>query len=103
LWVDVIVEDVLRMRPTTQHVINDAKSPSGPIHVGSLRGVILHDCVARGLQAKNHSVTFLFGFDDYDPLDSRPAAVPVEFDRYLGMPLSDVPSPDGGGGSYARH
>ena len=34
---------------------------------------------------------------------SRPAAVPVEFDRYLGIPLSDVPSPDGGGGSYARH
>ena len=103
MWVDVIVEDVLRTRSTTQHVINDAKSPSGPIHVGSLRGVILHDCVARGLGAKNHPVSFLFGFDDYDPLDSRPAAVPVEFDRYLGMPLSDIPSPDGGGGSYARH
>ena len=103
MWVDVIVEDVLRTRPVDTHVINDAKSPSGPIHVGSLRGVVLHDCMARGLLAKNQQVTFLFGFDDYDPFDSRPATVPAEFDRYLGVPLSEVPSPDGGGESYARH
>ncbi len=103
MWVDVIVEDVLRTRPGDHYVINDAKSPSGPIHVGSLRGVVLHDCIARGLAAKNQQVTFLFGFDDYDPFDSRPAAVPSEFDRYLGMPLSEVPSPTGGHEGYARH
>ena len=40
MWVDVIVEDVLKTRPQDRYVINDAKSPSGPIHVGSLRGEI---------------------------------------------------------------
>ena len=50
MWLDVIVEDVLASRPADRYVVNDAKSPSGPIHVGSLRGVVLHDCVARALQ-----------------------------------------------------
>ncbi len=103
MWADMIVEDVLRARPADHYVINDAKSPSGPIHVGSLRGVVLHDCIARGLAAKGSGVTFRFGFDDYDPFDSRPAAVSPEFDRYLGMPLSEIPSPGGGRDSYARY
>ncbi len=103
MWVDVIVEDVLRTRPADQYVINDAKSPSGPIHVGSLRGVVLHDCVARGLQEQGRGFRFLYGFDDYDPMDSRPITVPAEFDRYLGMPLSEVPSPDGRATSFGHY
>lgn len=103
MWVDVIVEDVQATRPAGHYVINDAKSPSGPIHVGSLRGVALHDCIARGLEAGDRRATFTFGFDDYDPMDSRPASVPPEFDQYLGVPLSEVPSPAGGTDNFGRH
>jgi lysyl-tRNA synthetase class 1 len=103
MWVDVIVEDILSSRPADRYVINDAKSPSGPIHVGSLRGVVLHDCLARGLRDHRREATFLYGFDDYDPMDSRPASIPAEYDRYLGMPLSEVPSPGGGGQSYGQY
>lgn len=103
MWVDVIVEDVLRTRPGDHYVINDAKSPSGPIHVGSLRGVVLHDCIARGLREKERPARFLYGFDDYDPMDTVPAAAPPEFRRYLGVPLSEVPAPAGAGDSFARH
>jgi len=103
VWVDVIVEDVLKTRPSARYVINDSKSPSGPIHVGSLRGVILHDCVARGLATAGQSVQFLFGFDDYDPMDARPAALPAEFDRYLGVPISEVPSPSEQSESFGRY
>ncbi|HEY3249059.1 MAG TPA: lysine--tRNA ligase [bacterium] len=103
MWVDVIVEDILGSRPADRYVINDAKSPSGPIHVGSLRGVVLHDCVLRGLQDQGRDAVFLYGFDDYDPMDSRPQAVSPDFDRYLGVPLSEIPSPEGGAQSYAQH
>jgi lysyl-tRNA synthetase class 1 len=102
VWLDVIVEDVLASRPADRYVVNDAKSPSGPIHVGSLRGVILHDCVARALSDRGRPARFLYGFDDYDPMDGRPAGVPEEFDRYLGMPLSEIPAPDGNAPSFAR-
>jgi lysyl-tRNA synthetase class 1 len=103
VWLDVIVEDVLASRPADRYVVNDAKSPSGPIHVGSLRGVVLHDCVARALRDKGHPAQFLYGFDDYDPMDGRPVGVPEEFDRYLGLPLSEIPSPGGDAESYARN
>ncbi len=103
VWVDVIVEDVLASRPADRYLINDAKSPSGPIHVGSLRGVVLHDSIARALRDGGCKVRFLYGFDDYDPMDARPVAVPAEFDRYLGMPLSEIPSPDGSAPSFARY
>lgn len=103
MWVDVVTEDVQRRRPADQYVINDAKSPSGPIHVGSLRGVMLHDCVARALRDAGRTMRFIFGFDDYDPFDARPATVPADFDRYLGIPLSEVPSPDGGQGGFGRY
>lgn len=103
MWVDVIVEDILASRPADRYVVNDAWSPSGPVHMGSLRGVVLHDCVARALRGQGRSVEFLYGFDDYDPLDGIPAGAAAGFERYLGMPLSEVPSPDGGPGSFARH
>jgi lysyl-tRNA synthetase class 1 len=58
--------------------------------------------VARALVDRGRPARFLYGFDDYDPLDGRPAGVPEEFDRYLGMPLSEIPAPDGDAPSYAR-
>lgn len=103
MWVDVIVEDVLKARLAARYVINDAWSPSGSAHVGSLRGVVLHDCVSRGLKDAGREIRFLYGFDDYDPVDAMPAGAPPEFARYLGMPQSEVPSPFGEAGTFAQH
>jgi lysyl-tRNA synthetase class 1 len=45
-WIDQIVENILQWQKehniTTFHV-DDMKTPSGRVHVGALRGVILHD------------------------------------------------------------
>ena len=54
------------------HVINDSKTPSGRVHVGALRGVVLHDAVFRALKARGIEARYLFGVDDYDPLDEIP-------------------------------
>src|SRR5258708_39457698 len=102
MWVGGVVEDILGRRTDDAHIVNDAKSPSGPIHVGSLRGVILHDCVTRGLQEKAQRVRFLYGFDDYDPLDALPAGASEEWRRYLGVPLSEIPAQAGAATSVGR-
>ena len=39
-WADEIAAQV-----TGRQVVNDSKTPSGTVHVGSLRGVVLHDVV----------------------------------------------------------
>ncbi len=102
MWVDVLVDEILKTRPDAQHVVNDAKSPSGRVHVGSLRGVILHDCVARGLAARGAQVEFQYGYDDYDPFDGLPPGQD-DLRPQLGRPLSTVPSPEPGAApSFAR-
>jgi len=106
MWVDRIVEEILRETPEgmrIRHVINDAKTPSGHIHVGSLRGVILHDCIYRGLAAAGAEVEYLYGFDDLDPMDDLPSYLGEEFRAFMGMPLCQIPSPGPGAESYARY
>ncbi len=95
MWVDLLVEEILKARGREGHVVNDAWSPSGDAHVGSLKGVVLHDAVTRGLRDRGASVQFIYGFDDYDPLDAIPPYLDRErFAPYLGMPLAHVPSPE---------
>jgi len=103
VWVDLLADEILRTRSDARHVVNDAKSPSGRIHVGSLRGVILHDCVARALRDRGAAAEFLYGYDDYDPLDGLPAGH-EDLVPSLGVPLSAVPSPDpAAASSFARY
>ena len=76
-------------------LVNDSKTPSGRAHVGSLRGVLIHDVVARVLGQKGLPVRYTFGVDDYDPLDELPAGQAETFRTHLGKPLCDVPAPKG--------
>ena len=43
-WADEIAASV-----GGPQVVNDSKTPSGTVHVGSLRGVVLHDAIRRAL------------------------------------------------------
>ena len=63
MWVDLLAEELLKQHGGP-HVVNDAKTPSGHVAVGSLRGVIMHDCVARALRDAAVATEFLYGFDD---------------------------------------
>ena len=85
-------------------IINDSKTPSGRVHVGALRGVLIHDALFRTLKAKGIEARYLFGVDDYDPLDEIPAGKGEHFEKYLGQPLCNVPPPDGSAASdMAEH
>ncbi len=98
-WADEIASQV-----AGPQVVNDSKSPSGTVHVGSLRGVVLHDAICRALRRAGHEATFLYGVDDMDAMDSQALLTPDAVDRYMGAPLSRVPAPEGSSAaSYARH
>ena len=85
-------------------VVNDSKTPSGRVHVGSLRGVIVHDTIYRALKRAQKPVRFLYGIDDYDALDGIPAYLDSNrFQEYLGQPLCNVPSPGEGASDYAKY
>jgi lysyl-tRNA synthetase class 1 len=85
-------------------VINDSKTPSGRVHVGALRGVLIHDAIRRAVSDAGVPVTFLYGVDDYDPLDELPAGLEEFYRPHLGKPLCDVPPPPGSDASdIAEH
>ncbi len=85
-------------------VVNDSKSPSGTVHVGSLRGVVLHDAIHRALIGAGLQSKFLYGVDDMDAMDSAALLTPDAIEKYMGAPLSRVPAPEGSGAAnYARH
>ncbi|HEX2883291.1 MAG TPA: lysine--tRNA ligase [Candidatus Limnocylindria bacterium] len=85
-------------------VVNDSKTPSGTVHVGSLRGPVIVDTIARALRDAGRQVVLRYGVDDLDPMDSQALLTPDAIERYMGVPLSAVPDPAGDcHPSYARH
>ena len=49
-------------------------------------------------------VEFRYGIEDLDPMDSQALLTPDAVERYMGVPLSHVPAPDGSPHpNYARH
>lgn len=93
-WAEDRAQKVIK-RHQEPYVVSDEKTPSGKIHVGALRGVVLHDAVARVLRTWKKPVRYIYCFDDYDPLDKIPAGLNRKaYEPFLGVPLSKVPAPD---------
>ncbi len=85
-------------------VVNDSKTPSGTVHVGSLRGPVILDVITRALRARGLETTLLYGVDDLDPMDAQALLSPDAIEREMGRPLAHVPDPHGDcHASYARH
>ena len=96
--------DELAARVSGPQVVNDSKTPSGTVHVGSLRGPVLLDAIVRSLRDRGIQTELRYGIDDLDPMDAQALLTPDAIERSMGVPLAHVPDPAGDGhGSYARH
>ena len=85
-------------------VVNDSKTPSGTVHIGSLRGPVILDVITRALRARGLETTLLYGVDDLDSMDAQALLTPDAVDRYMGAPLAHIPDQAGDcHASYARH
>ncbi|MGH2445725.1 MAG: lysine--tRNA ligase [Candidatus Limnocylindria bacterium] len=85
-------------------VVNDSKTPSGTVHVGSLRGPVVVDTIARALADAGKPVELRYGVDDLDPMDAQALLTPDAIEQFMGVPLARVPDPAGDcHDSYARH
>ncbi|MGI8603052.1 MAG: lysine--tRNA ligase [Verrucomicrobiales bacterium] len=89
-WCDQLVEKI-----EGPQIINDSKTPSGRAHVGALRGPLIHDAICRTLEGNGIPVRYLFGVDDYDPVDEIPYGEAEHFEKFLGAPLCNTPPPPG--------
>ncbi|MEM4270622.1 MAG: lysine--tRNA ligase [Candidatus Pacearchaeota archaeon] len=77
--------------------INDAWTPSGIVHMGGLKGPIIHDVLFKILKEQGKKVKYTFGFDDMDPIDGLPKELEKTHAKYMGVPICNVPAPSGKG------
>jgi len=91
-WADQLLQN----RKGTEW-INDAWTPSGIIHMGGLKGPVIHDVLFKILKEQGKKVKYTFGFDDMDPIDGLPSNLQKSHEKYMGIPICNAPSPDGKG------
>lgn len=96
-WLDQVVSEAIAWQKEhgikTLHV-DDMKTPSGRVHTGSLRGVLLHDLVAKAVAEKKSSVKSTYVFNDMDPMDGLPGYLDQDFyQAHMGKPLYQIPAP----------
>lgn len=96
-------EEVAARAGAGLQIVNDSKTPSGRVHVGALRGVLIHDAIFRTLKEKGIPAKYLFGVDDYDPVDEIPKGEDSHFGQYIGRPLCNTPAPGGAPGDMADY
>ncbi|MBT5016768.1 lysine--tRNA ligase [Candidatus Peregrinibacteria bacterium] len=114
-WVDDIADQIIAANPDKDReiILRDEKTASGKVHIGSLRGVIIHGVLAEALNQKGRKATFYYEINDVDPMDGLPVYLDEEaYTPYMGMPLKDIPAPDENGrptgevtpeNNFARH
>ena len=114
-WSDRIAEDIIyrvehdeelqKLTKKYGYIVYDEKTPSGQIHIGSGRGWVIHDIIAKSLRDKGITeAKFVLSSDDMDPMDAYPNLPNKDYWKdFLGKPFRDIPSPEEGYKSYAEY
>ncbi|MHC1579458.1 MAG: lysine--tRNA ligase [Candidatus Alkanophagales archaeon] len=102
-WAEEIAEEVLRRRGAKKHVVAAGTTPSGHIHIGNLREIVIADAVRNALLERGVDAEMIYVADTYDPLRRRYPFLPESYEEHVGKPLSEIPDPEGCCENYAEH
>lgn len=96
-WADEIVDHIEKrfaekIKAGTPLIIRDEKTLSGRVHIGSVRGIVIHGLVGQILTERNIKNQFLFELNDADPMDGLPVYVDQNvYAQHMGKPLFAIP------------
>lgn len=102
-WINNIVTEAIARQPQCEILVSSGASPSGTYHFGHLRELITCDAIVLELRRQGREARHIHFVDDLDALRKIPVNIPTEYEQYLGMPLCDIPAPDGSGRPYANY
>ncbi len=100
-WADVMAERILRKKDRVR--IATGITPSGHIHLGNLREMLTADAIRRAIEEMGGDAEIVYVADTFDPLRKRYPFLPDRYEEYVGMPLSNIPDPEGCHDSYSEH
>lgn len=101
-WIERIAED-LNEKDVDNHVIASGTSISGSIHIGNSCDVFIANSIGKQLKKLGKDSKTIWIADDHDPLRKVPYPLPEDYDKYLGIPYSNIPCPDGCCDSFVEH
>lgn len=102
-WLNTIVDELISRYPQGEILVESGGSPSGTHHLGHMRELVTSDAIMLELRRRGHQARHIYFADDLDAFRKVPVDVPADYDEYLGMPLCDIPAPDGSSQSYADY
>ncbi|RCV64074.1 lysyl-tRNA synthetase, class 1 [Methanophagales archaeon] len=102
-WSKVIAKEIVDSRRETKQVIATGITPSGAIHVGNLREIIIGDAVHTALRDMDVDAKLIYIADTFDPLRRRYPFLPEDYETHVGKILTEIPDPEGCHLSYADH
>src|SRR5580704_1949707 len=78
-------------------------SPSGPVHLGNLRELMVPHLIADEVRKQGAPCRHILSWDDYDRFRRVPKGFADSFAEYIGRPLSAVPDPCDRHLNWAEH
>ncbi len=102
-WADKFADHIIKSGQHKPYWVDDMKTPSGKVHIGSVRAIVTHDLIYKALKDRGVDATFSYVLEDHDPMDGIPVYLDQEkYKQHLGKPLYHVPSPKPGFKSYGH-
>ncbi|MBU4535909.1 MAG: lysine--tRNA ligase [Euryarchaeota archaeon] len=101
-WIERIADE-LKDWDVDNHVVASGTSISGSIHIGNSCDVFIANAVSKALINNESSSRTIWIADDHDPLRKVPYPLPESYEKYLGLPYSQIPCPEGCCESFVEH
>ena len=101
-WAKEVAIKIIEERPNEDiYTIASGVSPSGFVHIGNFREIATPYLVAKELKNLGKKVRFILSFDEFDRFRKVPGNIDSIYEKYIGMPYVDIPSPFTDNESYA--
>jgi lysyl-tRNA synthetase class 1 len=94
-FADDVIEEAERRAPGKKVIVASGISPSGPIHLGNLREIMVPHLVADEIKRRGVPCEHILSWDDFDRYRKVPAGYDPSFAEHIGKPLTSVPAPEG--------
>jgi len=103
-WSEKVARRLIEAHPgKTEFVLASGISPSGTVTAGNFREYVTTYFVGQALKKCGKKARCFHSWDDFDRLRKVPKNIDAPgFEKYVGCPYSEIPSPFGDG-SYAEH
>lgn len=92
-WPEILSKEIQEKLKDPYHV-DDMKTPSGQIHIGSLRGVLIHDVIHKQFLKEGKKSEYTYIYNDMDPMNKVPVYLDQKYKEDLGKPLFMIKAPE---------